>query len=185
MRANSANSDLQTLAAEHISKLRLANLDINDHDQISSLADKTPSGSFDVLFLNAGISKGPDETSATIGRTAFVELLITNALSPLLVVERFHDKVVKDGTIAVMSSDLASIENNHDGGWEVYRASKAALNTLMRSFSARQIDNSRTYLAVSPGWVRTDMGGPTLRSMLIRACKEFFRCLKRDEAVEA
>ena len=49
--------------------------------------------------------------------------------------------------------------NNADGGWEGYRASKAALNTLMRSYAARQRESSRTLLLIAPGWVRTDMGG--------------------------
>jgi NAD(P)-dependent dehydrogenase (short-subunit alcohol dehydrogenase family) len=59
-----------------------------------------------------------------------------------------------------MSSGLGSVSNNTDGGWEGYRASKAALNTLMRSYAARQPEASRTLLLIAPGWVRTDMGGP-------------------------
>jgi NAD(P)-dependent dehydrogenase (short-subunit alcohol dehydrogenase family) len=45
-------------------------------------------------------------------------------------------------------------------GWEVYRASKAALNTMLRSFAIRS-GEGRTVLAMVPGWVRTDMGGPS------------------------
>ena len=67
----------------------------------------------------------------------------------------------EDGVVVVMSSNLASIANNTDGGWEVYRASKASLNTLLRSYAARNSDDRKTYLALSPGWVRTDMGGPS------------------------
>ena len=57
-----------------------------------------------------------------------------------------------------MSSGLGSVTNNTRGGWEVYRASKAALNTMTRSFALRQ-GGSQTILVVAPGWVRTDMGG--------------------------
>jgi NAD(P)-dependent dehydrogenase (short-subunit alcohol dehydrogenase family) len=61
--------------------------------------------------------------------------------------------------IAAMSSGLGSVANNTRAGWEIYRASKASLNTMLRSFSVRRGDG-RTVLAVVPGWVRTDMGGP-------------------------
>ncbi|MGD0475961.1 MAG: SDR family oxidoreductase, partial [Candidatus Velthaea sp.] len=56
-----------------------------------------------------------------------------------------------------------SVTNNESGGYEVYRASKAALNTLMRSFAARHAGDNRTLLLLAPGWVRTDMGGPKAR----------------------
>jgi NAD(P)-dependent dehydrogenase (short-subunit alcohol dehydrogenase family) len=58
-----------------------------------------------------------------------------------------------------MSSGLGSVADNENGGWEVYRGSKAALNTLMRSFAARHSGDPRTFLIIAPGWVRTDMGG--------------------------
>ena len=59
-----------------------------------------------------------------------------------------------------MSSGLGSVTNNDRGGYEVYRASKAALNTLMRSFAARTQSEGRRLFVMAPGWVRTDMGGP-------------------------
>ena len=49
--------------------------------------------------------------------------------------------------------------DNSRGGYEIYRASKAALNTMLRSFAIRR-GEGRTILAMVPGWVRTDMGGP-------------------------
>ena len=65
-----------------------------------------------------------------------------------------------NGTIGVMTSGQGSVSNNTNGGYEVYRASKAALNTLMRSFAARHAADGRTLLLMAPGWVKTDMGGP-------------------------
>jgi NAD(P)-dependent dehydrogenase (short-subunit alcohol dehydrogenase family) len=59
----------------------------------------------------------------------------------------------------MMSSELGSVADNDDGRWEVYRASKAALNTLMRSFAARHRGDPRAMLVVTPGWVRTDSVG--------------------------
>ena len=89
--------------------------------------------------------------------------MVTNALSPMRVLETFKDLVPPTGTIAIMSSGQGSVSNNETGGYEVYRASKAALNTLMRSFAAQHRDDPRTLLLLAPGWVRTDMGGPMAR----------------------
>ena len=86
--------------------------------------------------------------------------MVTNALSPLRAIESLQELVPPTGTIGVMSSGLGSVANNTNGGYETYRASKTALNTLMRSFAARRADDPRTFLIMDPGWVRTDMGGP-------------------------
>jgi NAD(P)-dependent dehydrogenase (short-subunit alcohol dehydrogenase family) len=56
-----------------------------------------------------------------------------------------------------MSSELGSVANS-TGFWELYSSSKAALNMLMKSFSARHPNDPCALLLVAPGWVRTDMG---------------------------
>jgi NAD(P)-dependent dehydrogenase (short-subunit alcohol dehydrogenase family) len=85
-------------------------------------------------------------------------LMLTNALSPMRVIETFRDRVSPRGVIAVMSSEIGSIQINK-GKWEMYSASKAALNMLMKCFAARHEGDTRALLLVAPGWVRTEMGG--------------------------
>ena len=72
-------------------------------------------------------------------------------------VELFENLVPANGVIAVMTSELGSIAGNR-GFWELYSSSKAALNMLMKCFSARHAGDPRALLLVAPGWVRTDMG---------------------------
>ncbi len=59
-----------------------------------------------------------------------------------------------------MSSDLGSVTRTEDSYIPLYRASKAALNSLIRTFTADLGRRQVTVLAIHPGWVRTDMGGP-------------------------
>jgi len=134
-------------------------VDINIPEQVASLRARLAGTRIDVLFVNAGIANGPGETLPATTTEGFTRLMVTNALSPLRVIEAFADLVPEEGVIAAMSSGLGSVANNTRGEWEIYRASKAALNTLLRSFAVRR-GGSRTLLAVAPGWVRTDMGGP-------------------------
>jgi NAD(P)-dependent dehydrogenase (short-subunit alcohol dehydrogenase family) len=59
-----------------------------------------------------------------------------------------------------ISSGLGSITNNTSGGFWAYRESKAALDMFMRSLAAELKPEGFVCIAMSPGWVKTDMGGP-------------------------
>jgi NAD(P)-dependent dehydrogenase (short-subunit alcohol dehydrogenase family) len=156
---NATGSQLHDLAATYGARLEIETVDITHPDEVAALRARLAGRTVDLLFVNAG-TKNPDhETIGEVTTDEFVRVMVTNALSPMRVVETFHDLVPSGGAIGVMSSGLGSVSNNVSGSYEVYRGSKAALNTLMRSFAARA-GNGRTLLTMAPGWVRTDMGGP-------------------------
>jgi NAD(P)-dependent dehydrogenase (short-subunit alcohol dehydrogenase family) len=141
-------------------RLEIETLDISDAAQIAALRSRLTTRRFGLLFVNAGVTNNELETIGEVSTDEFVRVMVTNALSPMRVVEAFQDLVVPAGTIGVMSSGQGSVANNETGSREVYRASKAALNTLMRSFAARHAGDPRAMVIMAPGWVRTDMGGP-------------------------
>ena len=152
-------SPLRGANDEENGRLEVEVLDINLPEQVTALRQRLGSRRIDLLFVNAGVMSPPYENIGNVTTEEFTRVLVTNALSPLRVVELFASLVPAGGTIAVMSSGMGSAANNLKGEAEVYRASKVALNSLMRSFAARETAVPRTLLAMDPGWVRTDMGG--------------------------
>ena len=157
----SAKTALHDLADQHEGRVEIAPLDITQADQIDALRARLSGRNVDVLFVNAGTANAkPDETIAQVSTEEFIRVMITNALSPMRVVEGLQDLVAADGLIGVMSSGQGSISNNEKGGNEVYRGTKAALNMYMRSYAARNVNDPRALLLMAPGWIRTALGGP-------------------------
>ncbi|MFF1478951.1 SDR family NAD(P)-dependent oxidoreductase [Streptomyces sp. NPDC058301] len=155
----SRRTALHDLADASGGRLTIESLEMTDPEQISALRDRLARRTLDLLFVNAAITRG-DLPIGEVPTDMFTEVMITNALSPMRVVETLRPLVAPTGTIGVMSSDQGSIALNTEGGQDLYRASKSALNQLMRSYAARHAGDSRTLLLMDPGWVRTELGGP-------------------------
>ena len=152
-------AQLQALAERYPKMLEIEYVDITDIGRIAALKERLKGRTFDVLFVNAGVSNPRRETVGEVSTEEYVRVMITNSLSVMRAVEQLEENVCVGGVIGAMSSGLGSVANNEKGGFEVYRASKAALNMLMRSFAARREHDDRALLLLAPGWVKTDMGG--------------------------
>lgn len=154
-------NQLHQLADRHPQQVIVESVDITDVDQLVALHGRLCRRRFEVLFVNAGIAnQNQHETIAEVSSDEFVRVMVTNALSPMRAIETLDGLVVERGLIGIMSSGLGSVAGNQNGGHEVYRGSKAALNTYMRSYAARHADDARALLLLAPGWIRTDLGGP-------------------------
>jgi NAD(P)-dependent dehydrogenase (short-subunit alcohol dehydrogenase family) len=160
VRAGAARTPLHDLADAFPGRLEIEILDINEPAQLASLRERLAGRSFEMLFVNAGTAA---EEQAPIGQVStedFVHVMVTNALSPMRVIEALQDLVSPEGLIGAMSSGQGSITNNTVGLRELYRGSKAALNMFMRSFAARQSATKRAFVLMAPGWIKTSLGGP-------------------------
>ncbi|EIZ78781.1 short-chain dehydrogenase/reductase SDR [Novosphingobium sp. Rr 2-17] len=154
-------TQLHDLADSSAGRLAIEVLDINDAGQIAGLRQRLSGRVLDAVFVNSGTTTSdPLACVGDVPVREFVDVMVTNALSPMLVIEALQDLVSADGLIGAMSSGQGSIANNTTGSREVYRASKAALNQLMRSFAAREEQRSRAFVLMAPGWIRTGLGGP-------------------------
>ena len=155
-------TDLAALAAANPGRVQIERLDLNDIAQLDGFAPRVAGRVLDLLYLNAGVT-GPahkDGMKATIEETG--ALMFTNAVAPVRLARHLLGNV-RDGSgvIAFMSSVMGSVADNTAGTSELYRASKAALNSMTRGFYHAGLGGKKiTVLSLHPGWVRTDMGGP-------------------------
>jgi len=163
VRGGGTRTLLHDLADQFEGRVEIEVLDICEPDQLAALRDRLAGRTFDMLFVNAGTTNNEKETIGEVTTAEFVRVMITNALSPMRVIESLEQYVPATGTIGVMSSGQGSIANNETGMREVYRGSKAALNMFMRSFAARHSGTARAMVVMAPGWVRTELGGPDAR----------------------
>lgn len=133
-------------------------LDVTDPNGPASLRARLEGQAFDLLIVNAGIA-GPEHQSAEQATAdEIAALFITNAIGPVRIARGLLDLMTPGSVVAFTTSRMGSVALNTAGDMELYRASKAALNSLTRSMAAK-LDRPVTVLSLHPGWVRTDMGG--------------------------
>jgi NAD(P)-dependent dehydrogenase (short-subunit alcohol dehydrogenase family) len=150
------SSGLDAMVASAEGRLVLEHVDITKPDQIDALAARLKGETLKILIVNAGVG----ERNARDFAAAFRTIMETNVLGAITAVKTLSPLVETGGVVAAMSSALGSLGANTTGGWEPYRASKAALNQSLLSFAAENAAKGWAVTAVHPGWVRTDMGGP-------------------------
>jgi len=133
-------------------------LDVNNLNDCAGLGWRLDDEKIDVAILNAGVY-GPRTTALTSPQQdQFDEVMHTNVLAAMRLLPMILPLVENaHGKLAVVSSHMGSIaQRSASHGW-LYRASKAALNSVLKDVS---LNTSKAIcVALHPGWVKTEMGG--------------------------
>ncbi len=135
-------------------------LDVAKPASIAKLAAALKGRPIDVLLNNAGIL-GRRAGFGKAQSKEFLGIMQVNVLGPLLMAENFWPLVKKSKLkkIVAITSGMGSISSGANGGSYAYRSSKAALNMVMKNLGNDLSAKGIVTAAISPGWVKTDMGG--------------------------
>lgn len=167
--ARSTNAEINDLDSRH-DRFRLHRLDITDDAAVTALGASLAEEAIDVLLLSAGTMGKKDFaadglTSSAFGLSEpedFAQIYRVNAIAPMRMAEVLVEQVARSEQkkIVALTSVMGSIGGNAIGGLYGYRASKAALNALMRAMAIDLKHRGIIAVPLHPGWVRTAMGGP-------------------------
>jgi len=166
-------TDLKSLDGD----ISIHRLDVADFGQIESVAKDIGDEPLDILFLNAGLNVPANELGerdaklGTVNYEDWHHMFWVNSIAPLKIVECLLPNVERGERklIVGVSSRLGSISQTthqdrafkHRGPVYPYRTTKAALNAVMHVLALELMPKGITVVPLNPGWVRTDMGGPT------------------------
>lgn len=152
---------LDGLAADHPGQLSIRMLDMQADDSFDSFANvlSEQGVQLDTLFNNAGVLPS-GERFGSIRSSDVRQAFAINALAPLLFTQALAGQLRDGASVIMLASQIGSIAGCEAFSTPSYAISKAALHMATRQLGHALAGRGITVAAISPGWVRTDMGGP-------------------------
>ncbi len=161
--------EIHACARQSISLPASMHLHINtlQHESdVITLAESFEAKTFDRLIIATGLLHhthlNPEKSMTAINTAAMDEVFWVNTYLPSLILKHFLPKIKTDATCAVLSARVGSISDNRLGGWYAYRASKAALNMMIRSLSIewQRMHPHACIVGLHPGTVDSGLSKP-------------------------
>jgi NAD(P)-dependent dehydrogenase (short-subunit alcohol dehydrogenase family) len=136
--------------------VKIEQLDLSDEDGVAAFPDRLDR-QLDLFIANAGTNH-PLKTDGADHARDWQTMLMVNSIAPFQLAEALLSRMTGNGKMIAISSGMGSIGDN-GGGWIPYRTSKAALNMAWSSLALEAREYGIACVLISPGWVKTRMGG--------------------------
>ena len=154
---------LNTLVGEHPGRLHVLPLDVASEKSRAELVRELPlvlgdDGRLELLVNNAGVLHS-GERWGHVAATTLEDSVRTNAFAPLLLTQALAPQLADGGIVANLSSTMGSLSTRDEFRSPSYCLSKAAQNMATVQLAAALAPRAITVVALSPGWVQTEMGG--------------------------
>ena len=152
------------LGSENVVKISRSfdGFEISDEEKIFKLSESIE-GSFNLIINATGVlqttEEGPEKTINVVKQKLMIDMMMINAIGPALLLKNFSKKLdkTKFSVFVNLSARVGSITDNRLGGWISYRASKAALNQIIKTSSIEINRRNKNAICVGlhPGTVKT------------------------------
>ena len=157
-----AAKSLQALQAGG-AELQILALDVSSSASMAALAEQLQNQAIDVLINNAGVYGPRDSQFGKLEAETWSAVLAVNSIAPILLTQYLLANLQQGQArkLIYITSKMGSIDDNKGGGSYIYRSSKSALNSAVKSLSVDLAADGFSVALLHPGWVQTDMGGPS------------------------
>ena len=148
-------------ALKAVAGVKVHALDVSSDDSVEAFRQAVGDLPVDILIANAGVF-GASQVPGAFDLDDWLHTYSVNSLGPVRLAQAFLPNLKEgvDKKVVAITSTLGST-STHGGDMLAYRASKAALNNSWAGLAAGQKGEKLTFLLLHPGWVKTDMGGPS------------------------
>jgi NAD(P)-dependent dehydrogenase (short-subunit alcohol dehydrogenase family) len=181
-RAPERSRELQALACDRV---RIHRLDVTDAASVRAVASALADAALDIVFNVAGVYGGPKQSLRQMAEDLelrdVADTFEINAIGPLRVAVAFlpHLRRGSAKKLVHLTSGMGSVGDNTSGGYYAYRMSKAALNMMSRSLAVDLKPEGIASYVINPGWVKTDMGGPSAPTPVDESVRAILREIDR------
>jgi len=153
--------ELKQLQSSH-NELEIRQLDVASAESMQEFVQQLAGTSLDIFINNAGVYGPPNVKFGEVDAQVWASVLQVNSIAPLILSQLLMPNLRqgKDKKLLYLTSKMGSIGDNAGGGSYIYRSSKTALNSVIKSLAIDLAAEGFSAAVLHPGWVLTDMGGP-------------------------